>query len=280
MARRDLEIASAAGPVAVRVTTPAARPTAILILQLGTLSQPADGDLLGDALARTAGMATYAVPALDHGVSPARLHGDRLEAVVGRARAENPGVAVMVAGVSLGSAIALNWAVHHNVEEVPVVAMSPVVMSRLSYLGPRALGRVMAGLVSKRWGLRRVPSPVSAGIPLTTNPQSREYELVDPAATVPANLFGDNLRMLAETTLRASRSPFPLLVVEAGGDAVTYNGATGLWSRVLRMDDVSEVRIRRAAHDLSQETNHAALVSVIANWGASRLAAQRGAQIG
>lgn len=201
-------------------------PEAVVVLQLGTLSEPEYGDLLA-AKFKQRGITTYAVASRTRGADNFRLHAAGLEEVVDTARRDNPGVPITVMGVSLGAVTALEWnALHNRSGEVPVVAMSPVIMSRFSYLGPLAVGKIVRGLFLRRLRARCVDSPLSAGIQLTTNPASDEYQKVDRSKKVPVGLFDDVMMMLFDITMAASRNKSRLLIVQAGNDRVAYNAAT------------------------------------------------------
>lgn len=264
---RDWTVVASDGQVVRGRTTemPGVAPQAIIVMQDGTLSQARYFDLMADALAPV-GIVSYSVPARHAGARSYRQHATDLDQVVQRARQEHPHTPLVVMGVSFGAAVALEWRRRFGHPDVPVVAMSPVIASRFSYLGPRDFATVLLGMVSRRAAQRQVASPLSAGVPLTTNPQSEEWHVEDPRATVPASLFDDNLRMVIDVTLHRGANRAPLLIILAGDDAVAYNSISRGWSRVLRSSDKTVVTVPRAAHDLSQETNHRDLTGRIQRW--------------
>jgi alpha-beta hydrolase superfamily lysophospholipase len=246
-----------------RVARHVGRPNAVVVFQLGTLSHPQYGDLLADALVTGGNHTLYAVQARSRPCQKFTGHADDLQQVVASARRDNPGVPICVMGVSLGALIALEWDLRHNRSQVPVAALSPVVMPRFSYLGPVPMAVITAGLLLRHYAVSAVASPLSAGIALTTNPASMEYGKHDPAKTVPAGLFDDVLKMTADVSLHAGRKAGPLLVVRAGDDKIANNTATGLWSKLFGNRDLKLITINGAAHDLSQETNHSDLVRAL-----------------
>jgi alpha-beta hydrolase superfamily lysophospholipase len=251
-------------PIRYRVTA-VDDPEAVVVLQLGTLSKPVHGDLMAQAFAAR-GIKTYAIASRAAGAPRYTDHADDLQQVVTLVRAENPGVPVTVMGVSIGATTALEWNARHNAEAVPVVAMAPVVMSKLSYLGPRPLARVVGGVLFRRIAVQSVKTPLAAGVKLTTNSRSEEYHPPRRPKSVPASLFGDVARMLLDITRRSRRSRAPILVVLAGEDAVGYNSVARLWSHIFPRRLVTRRTVAGAAHDLSQETNHPELVGMLTDW--------------
>jgi alpha-beta hydrolase superfamily lysophospholipase len=169
-------------------------------------------------------------------------------------------------GVSIGASTALEWNARHNTSDIPVVAMAPVVMSRFSYLGVRPLARVVGGLFMRRVAVKSVQSPLGAGVEITTNAKSEEYRRSTRRRSVPASLFSDVARMLLDTTLRARRRQAPILLVQAGNDSVGYNSLARIWSRIFPRRLITRCTVVGAAHDLSQETNHAEFVNTLTRW--------------
>lgn len=255
--------ASDGATIAYRQTLPQGAPRAIVVMQQGTLGKPGDFDLMGEALAGS-GIHSYALGARSE-ADDYRQHARDLEQLVAIARQEHPGVPITVMGVSLGAMIALDWSARHNHEHLPVVAMAPVVANR--FLGPTDTLRIAAGLVSDRAADSRVATPMSAGVPLTTNPQSPALHLAHPERmTVPARLFGDVLRMTGEIALQGRHMTGPLFIAMAGDDQVAVNGATHALARSIRSQEQSLRTFAHAAHDLSQETHRPELVGAVRDW--------------
>ncbi len=249
--------------IAYRQTVPAGEPKAIVVMQQGTLGQPQDFDLMGEALAAS-GIHSYALGARSE-AEDYRQHAADLEQLVAIARQEHPGVPVTVMGVSLGAMIALDWSARHNDEHLPVVAMAPVVANR--FLGLKDTARIAAGLVSDKAADARVNTPMSAGVPLTTNPRSQAAHLEHPERmTVPARLFGDVLKMSGEVALKGRHMTGPLFVALAGDDQVAVNGATHAFVRGIRSPERQVRTFANTAHDLSQETHRPELVAALRDW--------------
>lgn len=249
--------------IAYRTTEPAQPPKAIVVMQQGTLGTPGYFDAMGEQLA-AAGIKSYAVGTRVE--APSYLqHAEDLDAVVKRAQQENPGSPVTVMGVSLGGMIALEWSARFNQKDMPVVAMSPVVAPR--FLGIRDLAVIGAGMFSDRAANTLVNTPMSAGVRLTTNPDSPEANLKNPETMkVPARLFGDVTKMTADIITRGHEMNGPLLVALAGEDKVAFNGATKAFTQAIRSSDKAIQTFPGTAHDLSQETNHPEFVNAISDW--------------
>lgn len=249
--------------IAYRSSVPAQAPKAIVVMQQGTYGQPEFFDGMGEALAQR-GVLSYALGSRVE-ASDNTLHADDLNRVVAMAKAKHPGVPLVVMGVSLGAAIALDWSATHNPEQLPVVALSPVVVPR--YLGPRDLVRIAGGLLSDRAAERRVHSPMSAGKALTTNPQSPEAKLEKPEGmTVPARLFGDVTKMTSRVALAGHRMRGPLLVAMAGDDQVATNLSTRGFMKLVRSKDETVRSFPGLAHDLSQEWHDPSFVGALGDW--------------
>ena len=262
---RDGQVPAADGQtVAYRTTETAGAPKAIIVMQQGTYGQPAFFDGMGEGLAKS-GIKSYALGSRVETPDPA-IHAKDLAAVVAKARAENPGVPVTVAGVSLGAAIAMNWSAVHNADHLPVVLMSPVILPK--YLGVGDLARIAGGLFGgQKAGDKRVHSPMSKGATLTTNPQSPEANLPNAKGmTVPARLFGDVLKMTGQTALRGRQMAGPLLVMRAGEDEVAVNPASTAFTKLIKSKDEKIVTFKGAAHDLSQEYHNPAVVKSLGDW--------------
>ena len=261
---RDGAVAATDGkPVGFRTTEPAGTPKAIVVMQQGTYGQPQFFDGMGEKLAAQ-GIKSYAVGSRVE-TTTSTIHADDLDAVVAKARAENPGVPVTVMGVSLGAMIALDWNTRHNAAHVPVVLMSPVVLPK--YLGFGDLCKVALGLFSKHFAAAKVESPMSKGARLTTNPASTEDHLPDAKAMkVPANLFDDVVKMAARGAWHGRSSTGPLLVLEAGNDQVAANWATGPFMHLIGSKTKTVKKLPGAAHDLSQEYHRADVTSSVADW--------------
>lgn len=251
--------------LAYRTTEPAAAPKAIVVMQQGTLGKPEYFDLMGSRLAGS-GIKSYALGARSE-APDYRQHAADLEALVQLARKENPGVPVTVMGVSLGAMIALDWSARHNDERIPVVAMSPVVPPFSRYLSIKDSATIAAGLASDRAADRHVNTPMSAGIRLTTNPDSPEAHLPNAKAmTVPARLFGDVVKMTAEVSAKGRRMTGPLFIAMAGADEVAVNSATHGFAKLIRSQDKTVRTFPGLAHDLSQETHRPELPDALASW--------------
>lgn len=242
-------------------TTEPGRADAVVVMQLGTLSRANYFDLMATELAQRFSAVSYAIPSRRRGAKSYKQHADDLDQVVRLAKTENPGLPIVVAGVSLGADIANEWRTRLDHGHTPVVAMSPVVMTKLSYLSPKQLVKVMAGFLSETLAKRTVDSPLSAGIPLTTNPASYEWNQRDQDAKVPVSLFDDNLRMVSAATIRCRRGSAPVVVMLAGADQVANSAVTRMWAKVFR--NQKTLSIPGAAHDLSQETNHPLVVDTL-----------------
>lgn len=249
--------------IAYRQTVPAGEPKAIVVMQQGTLGKPTDFDLMGEALAAS-GIHSYALGARTE-AQDYRQHAADLEQLVEIARKEHPGVPVTVMGVSLGAMIALDWSARHNDEHLPVVAMAPVVANR--FLGVADTARIGAGLFSDKAADARVDTPMSAGVPLTTNPRSPAAHLEHPEQMkVPARLFGDVLKMSGEVALKGRHMTGPLFVAMAGNDQVAVNGATQAFVRGIKSEERRVQTFAHTAHDLSQETHRPELVGALRDW--------------
>lgn len=250
--------------IAYRVTPTVGQPRAVFVMQQGTLGKPAYFDAMGEQLAK-AGIRSYAlgsrVQAPDF-----HQHSQDLESLVALARRENPGVPIRVGGVSLGAMIALDWGARFDTTRTPVVAMSPVVLSR--FMSPADYAKLAVGFASPTLaGRLTVDTPMSAHRPLTTNPASPEAHLLDPdGMRVPASLFDDVVRMTGETALHGPKMAYPLFIAMGGADRVACNPATRVFSTLLRSPAKTVRTFPGAAHDLSQETNHADLVSALQGW--------------
>lgn len=246
-----------------RTTAPQGTPKALLVMQMGTLGTPEYFDAMGEALAKS-GIQSYAIGSRLSAPTFGQ-HAADLEAVLETARREHPGVPTTVAGVSLGSMIALDWSARHNAEHLPVIAMSPVVATR--FLGLKDTLTIGAGMVNDRAAKIPVNTPMSVGAPLTTNPASAEAHLADAAdMKVPAGLFDDVGKMAGDVALHGHQMKGPLFVAMAGNDAVAVNGATERFATLIRSTDKTIQRFPGAAHDLSQETNHPDLVNALQTW--------------
>lgn len=249
--------------ISYRTTVPAGQPKAIVVMQQGTYGTPDLFDGMGEKLAAS-GIKSYAVGSRVS-TSDFHIHADDLDRVVAQAKKENPGVPVTVMGVSLGAMIAMDWNAEHNPDRTPVVLMSPVVMPK--YLGFGDLMKVGLGLVSKHFRNDKVDSPMSAGVPLTTNPASSSNHL--PGAKdmkVPANLFDDVVKMALQGAVHGHSTAAPLLVMEAGGDKVAANWATGPFMHLVGSKDKTVKTIPGAAHDLSQEYHRPEVVNTLSSW--------------
>ncbi len=261
---RDGELAARDGqPIGYRTTEPAGAPKAIVVMQQGTYGKPAFFDGMGEALAGK-GIKSYAVGSRVETTDPS-IHAADLQKVVALARKEHPGVPVTVMGVSLGAAIVLNWSAVHNTDKLPVVAMSPVVAP--GYLGLGDLLRIGGGLFSGRVAKKRVHSPMSAGRPLTTNPQSPEFKLPDAKSmTVPARLFDDVAKMTAEVAWKGRTMTGPLYVAMAGDDKVATNWSTRGFMKLVNSKDETLRTFPGLSHDLSQEWHDPTFVGAIGDW--------------
>lgn len=256
-------LASDGKPIRYRTTAPQGAPKALLIMQMGTLGTPEYFDGMGEALAKS-GIQSYAIGSRVSAPTFGQ-HAADLEAVLERARREHPGVPTTVAGVSLGSMIALDWSARHNAEHLPVIAMSPVLATR--FLGLKDTLTIGAGMVNERAARIPVNTPMSVGAALTTNPASAEAHLADARdMKVPAGLFDDVGKMVGDVALHGHRMKGPLFIAMAGNDAVAVNGATELFSKLIGSTDKTIETFPGAAHDLSQETNHPDLVNALQTW--------------
>lgn len=252
--------ASDGASIAFRTTAPAGKPKAVLVLQMGTLGKREYFDGLGELLAKE-GVKSYAVEPRTYAAKHWQ-HALDLDQVVRLAARENPGAPLTVGGVSLGSAIALDWSARHNPKGLKVLAMSPVVMPR--FLGPIEMGKAAAGNLSERIGKHLVNTPMSKRIPLTTNPASPEFRFSNPETMkVPAKLFGDVVTMTAEVGAKGHRMRGPLFVAMAGDDKVAVNLATRAFTKLIRSSDKTVEVFPKLAHDLSQEWHDPRLVRKI-----------------
>lgn len=246
--------------IAYRKTLPPGAPRALVVMQQGTLGKPGDFDLMGEALAAS-GIHSYALGARTH-AEDYRQHARDLDQLVALARKEHPGVPVTVMGVSLGAMVALDWSANHNPEHLPVIALAPVVANR--FLGLKDTARIGAGLLSDKAAAAPVNTPMSAGVPLTTNPLSPAARPDHPERmTVPARLFGDVLKMSGEVARQGRHMTGPLYVALAGNDQVALNPATRAFTRTILSRDRQIHSFAGAAHDLSQETHRPELVSAL-----------------
>jgi alpha-beta hydrolase superfamily lysophospholipase len=256
-------MASDGQAISYRTTVPPGKPAAVVVMQQGTLGKPEYFDQMGEALAQN-GIKSYAVGSRTEAPN-FKQHATDLDAVVKLARHENPGARVTVMGVSLGSMIALDWSARFNPTHAPVVAMSPVVMNK--FLGPGDTLKVAAGFVSESAARWPVNTPMSKHVPLTTDPASPEAHLTRPETMkVPAGLFDDVGKMTADIAWHGRRMQGPLLVSLAGSDGVAINGATQAFTHLIGAQDKQVVTIEGAAHDLSQEVNHADWVQTLSSW--------------
>ncbi len=254
--------ASDGARIAFRTTTPA-KPRAVLVLQMGTLGKPEYFDQLADRLARD-GIKSYAVQPRTY-ASKHWQHALDLDQVVKLAAREHPGVPLTVGGVSLGSAIALNWNARHNAGGLKVLALAPVVLPK--FLGPVDMAKATLGIASERIGKRLVHTPMSKRIPLTTNPASPEFALQHPEKLkVPAKLFGDVMMMNAESAAAGRVIPGPLLIGIAGEDRVAANWASKGFAKLLRASDKAVEVFPGLAHDLTQEWHDPRFVRRIARF--------------
>ena len=240
-------------------------PRLVIVAQMGTLSQPEYFDLMADQLAPQ-GAVCYALPARRRQARRFTQHGADLQRMVEIARRDHPGLPTVVVGVSLGAEIEASWNAHFNRRvRIPYVLMDPVVASKPSWFPLRDLGRVLQALVSRRAAEKPVASPASAGASLTSNPQSAEWQLHDPSATVPAGLFADNVRMALDALLHRDATA-PVLVLQAGDDAIAVNAVSRLWARLLPSRDRTIVTVPGVQHDMTQETNHPQVLGTIRPW--------------
>lgn len=247
--------------VAYRTTEPSGAPQAIVVMQQGTYGKPAFFDGMGEAFAGKS-IKSYAVGSRVE-TTEATIHAADLQLVVEQARREHPGVPITVMGVSLGAAITLNWSATYNLkDQLPVVAMSPVVVPR--YLGLGDLATIAAGLVSTKAADRQVHSPMSAGRVLTTNPRSPEAHLADPGGMkVPARLFGDVLKMTLGAVGAGRKMQGPLYVAMAGNDQVATNWSSRLLAKVIGSQAETLRTFPGLSHDLSQEWHDPQLVDAL-----------------
>jgi alpha-beta hydrolase superfamily lysophospholipase len=255
--------ASDGAPIPYRVTMPNGPVKAVAVMQMGTLGQPEYFDQMAAKLA-AAGIASYAVGARssapDH-----RQHAGDLDAVVKLAQQEQPKAPLRVMGVSLGAMIALDWSATKNPSQVPVAAMAPVVVP--TFLKARDIGRIAHGLVSEKAAQKAVNTPMSAGRALTTNPASPEAVLSHPETmTVPADLFGDVVKMAGATALKGHQMKGRLLVAIAGEDEVSWGAATRGFAATIRSQDKTVQTFPGLAHDMSQEAHDPVFVKALTDW--------------
>lgn len=256
-------IASDGQTIAYRTTEVAGKPKAVFVMQQGTLGKPEYFDAMGDQMAPK-GIKSYAVGSRTEAPS-FHQHADDLQQVVAQAQKENPGVPVTVGGVSLGAMIALDWSARHNAAKLPVVAMAPVVAPK--FLGVKDTLKVALGLVDKKAQKSLVDTPMSAGVPLTTNPASPEFALTGAKdLKVPAGLFDDVTKMAGDVALKGHHMQGPLLIALGGKDQVAMNGVSQLYSHLIDSQAKTVKMFPGVAHDMSQETNHPALVNALQNF--------------
>jgi len=245
-----------------RITEPAGRPRAIVVLMQGTYGQPGYFDGMGEKLAKS-GIKSYSVGSRVASPQTYTQHAQDLEDAVALARRENPGVPLTVMGVSLGAMITLDWSARFNTTGTPVVAMSPVVMNH--FLGIKDSLTVGAGLLSKWAADVQVNTPFSVGAKLTTNPHAPK--IADPQdMTVPAGLFDDVAKMSAAIAAKGRKMKGPLYMPLAGNDEVAVNWVTKLYANLIRSSDKTIETFPGTAHDLSLESNHPQLVKSLSDW--------------
>ncbi|HEY9721119.1 MAG TPA: alpha/beta hydrolase [Oscillatoriaceae cyanobacterium] len=249
--------------IAYRTTEVSGKPKAVFVMQQGTLGKPEYFDAMGEQLSQK-GIKSYAVGSRTEAPS-FHQHADDLQQVVAQAQKENPGVPVTVGGVSLGSMIALDWSARHNAAQLPVVAMAPVVANK--FLGLKDSLRVGLGLIDKKAQKSLVDTPMSAGVPLTTNPASPEFALTGAKdLKVPAGLFDDVAKMAGDVALKGRSMQGPLLIAMGGKDQVAVNGVSKLYAHLIGSKAMTVKTFPGVAHDMSQETNHPELVQSLQNF--------------
>lgn len=258
---RDAAAAASDGaPINYRVTSGAGTPKAVVVMVTGTHGTPETFDLMANELSRSR-ITSYSVGSRT--IAPnAAQHADDLERMVQLAIAEHPRTPIAVMGTSLGAMVALDWRARLNTGKLPVLAMNPVLMEKILPFSDRA--KIAAGLFSKRFADMRVNTPMTLGVPLTTNPLSLEFAPPHPERlTVRAGLYGDVAKMLGKTALHAREARGPLTIAIAGADKVAVNGATSLFAHLLRGDPKTVMTIAGEAHDLSQAANNPQFVRAV-----------------
>ena len=270
VARRDATLLAADGrDIAVRVTDAIGPEQSVFIYMNGTAGKAHLFDGMADELAQR-GVTSYSItsrthldeagqvlPDVGHGI-----HSSDLDRVVQLATREHPDTPAAIGGTSLGAVIAMHYNATRNAQQLPVLAMSPVLLDRFLPFGDKL--KLAGSLVSSRVGDKLVATPMSVGRTMTSNPAS---EYVTKAAEmseirVPARIFRDVARMQIDIARHGSNVSAPARVVLAGDDQVSVNALASLGAR--RAGATTEV-IPGAPHELSQEWTDQRVVDAIAN---------------
>lgn len=183
-----------------------------------------------------------------------------VDRLVDIARQENPGKKVVVTGSSMGGLIALRYAQTHQDKIAGVASMSPVFLNK--FFGPKQYAQLGWAMVSRLWNKhaldRKLDTPMSLGIPLTTNPEAVKMGQADPylQKTVTARLYLNVLKMSVRNMLAAPTQHLPTLIATAGDDKVNVNLAVRAFQKaqgLLGHQQKTFINYPGAGHDLPEE---------------------------
>jgi alpha-beta hydrolase superfamily lysophospholipase len=189
---------------------------------------------------------------------------DDVESLVDRARAEQPGLPLVVFGHSMGGLIAVRYAQHHNEEIAALVITGPALIVDEGVSNRvRQFGRLLARIAP------RAPIPRGKGDTLSYDPEISLQFAADHRTSRGPTRAATALAMLdagIDARAHASVLTMPLLVLHGADDRLTFpSGSRELYEAASSPDKTFEL-LPGHKHEILNEANRRETRTRILTW--------------
>jgi lysophospholipase len=202
-----------------------------------------------------------------------RVHVDRfedyfrdVEAFIGLARDQNPGLPLYLLGHSMGGLITIRYVLEHPDELKGVIISSPALGTHPEFKPP-ALLKFLVGILSRIAPRLRLPSD------LDTNAISRDPDVVkayidDPLVTqkVSTRWYAEIMKSMKSAHESAATLKRPMLLMQSGADRLVDPDAPRRWSESAPKDLVELVTWEGLYHEMFNEPEKERVRARVLDW--------------